>query len=148
MSHTTAIESIVFSDIQALKAAVNELNSKGVRCSLDTNAVPRAFYANQQGMEMAPFVLRLTDCQYDVGFYPRAQGGGFEARTDLFANRVADVLGAPISGKETAMQGALGKLNQMYAVHAATRAAAAKGHNVRRVNGSDGSIKLVVTGIN
>jgi len=45
------------------------------------------------------------------------------------------------------MQAALGKLNQTYAIHATTRAAVAKGMQVRRVNGNDGSVRLVVTGM-
>ena len=146
MSHTTSIESIVFSDMQALAAAVTELASKGIKCSLETNAVPRAFYTNQAGLEKAPYVLRLHDCPYDIGFYAREKGG-YEARTDLFANRVAGILGVKAQGNETAMQAALGKLNQTYAIHAATRAASSKGMSVRRINSEDGGVRLVVTGM-
>ena len=53
MSHTTEIGNIVFSDIDALRAAVNELNTHGVKCSLEKGGNPRAFYANQQGMGAA-----------------------------------------------------------------------------------------------
>jgi hypothetical protein len=149
MSHTTAIDSIVFSDIDALTAAVNELISQGVKCSLEKDAVPRAFYQNQSGLGKAPYVLRLHDSRYDIGFYPREGRPGMEARTDLFGGDVRAVLGARTkTNDETAQQAALGRLNQAYAIHAATRAATKKGMAVRRINGEDGSVRLVVTGYN
>lgn len=148
MSHTTSIDSIVFSDMKALAAAVSELNSRGVKCSLVKDAVPRAYFPNQKGMEKAPYVLTLEGCRFDVGFYPASKGKGYVARTDLFNNHVSDVLGAKSQGAETAMQAALGKLNSTYAVHAATMEAQRKGHTVRRVNNADGSIRLVVSNFN
>ena len=146
MSHTVEIADIVFTDITALQAAVNELAGKGVKCSLVKNATPRAYYQNQQGMGQADYVLQLHDAPYDIGFYHDAKKKGLVARTDLFAGRVANVLGAPVVGKETAAQGALGKLYQTYAIHAATRKAVAQGLSVKRVNGKDGSVRLVVGG--
>lgn len=147
MSHTTAIDSIVFSDIDALTAAVKELAASGVKCSLEKNATPRAFYQNQAGLGPAPYVLRLHDSRYDIGFYPREGKQGFEARTDLFGGDIAKVLGTnSVKPGETQMQAALGKLNQTYAIHAATRAATKKGMNVRRINGENGDVRLVVTG--
>lgn len=149
MSHTTAIDSIVFSDIDALTAAVNELAASGIKCSLEKNATPRAFYANQSGLGPAPYVLRLHDSRYDIGFYPREGKNGYEARTDLFGGDIHRVLGAThVKPGETAQQAALGKLNQTYAIHAATRAAAKKGMNVRRINGENGDVRLVVSGYN
>lgn len=147
MSHTTEIADIVFTDIQALTAAVNELASKGVKCALIKGGTPRAFYANQQGMGAADYVLQLQDCPYDVGFYHDAKKKGMVARTDLFAGRVAGVLGSQITGKENPAQAAMGKLYQTYAIHAATRKAVQQGMTVQRVNNADGSVRLVVGGI-
>ena len=146
MSHTTEIADIVFSDIAALTAAVNELASKGVKCSLTKGGTPRAYYENQQGLGPADYVLRLDGAPYDIGFYQDAKKKGLVARTDLFAGRVAGVLGAPATGKETAAQAALGRLYQTYAIHAATRKAVAQGLSVKRMNNADGSVKLVVGG--
>ena len=148
MSHTTSIENIVFSDIAALTAAVTELNTKGVRCSLVKGGTPRAYYANQAGMGAADYVLKLEDCQYDIGFYQNAAKKGLEARTDLFANHVQRVLGVQAQKGESAQMAALGKLNQTYAIHAATRKAIQQGRTVRRVNNNDGSVRLVIGGFN
>ena len=147
MSHTTEISDIVFTDVSALKAAVAELAAKGVRCALIENAKARAFYANQSGMEGEhPYVLQLHDAPYDIAFVQDAKKKGLVARTDLFAGKVASVLGAPVTGTETAAQGALGRLYQTYAIHAATRKAVAQGLTVKRVNSNDGSVRLVVGG--
>ena len=147
MSHTTTIDDIVFTDVEALKAAVNELSAKGVKCSLEKNTTARAFYQNQDGMAGThAYVLRLHDCPYDVAFSMDAKKKGLVARTDLFAGRVAGVLGAPAAGKETAAQAALGRLYQTYAIHAATRKAVAQGLSVKRMNNADGSVRLVVGG--
>lgn len=148
MSHTTSIDNIVFSDVDALKAAVNELVSKGVKCALERNSSARAFYTNQEGMSgVHPYVLRLHDCPYDVAFVQDTKKKGLVARTDLFADRVAGVLGTPKAIGESKEQAALGKLYQSYAIHAATRKAVQQGMSVKRVNAADGSVKLVVTGI-
>ncbi len=145
MSHTTTIDSVVFSDIDALKAAVAELQKSGVKCSLLVNAVPRAYYANQQGMGEAPFVLKLDDSRFDVGFYYDKDKKGYTPRTDLFGNHVANVLGAKkTQDHETPMQCALGKLNQMYGVHAATRQAVKQGYSVRRSTKPDGTVQLTM----
>lgn len=146
MSHTTEIADIVFTDTAALIAAVNELATRGVRCSLVKDATPRAYYSNQQGLGPAAYVLKLEDAPYDVGFYQDAKKKGLVARTDLFAGRVAGVLGAGATGKESAAQAALGKLYQTYAIHAATRKAVQQGLTVKRLNNADGSVKLVVGG--
>lgn len=147
MSHTTAIDNIVFSDIAALTAAVTELNTKGVKCSLVKGGTPRAYYSNQAGMGPADYVLKLEGSQYDIGFYMDKAKNGLVAKTDLFGNQVSRVLGAQARQGESAQMAALGKLNQTYAIHAATRKAVQQGMTVRRINNNDGSVRLVVAGI-
>lgn len=146
MSHTSEISNIVFSDVAALKAAVTELSSKGIKCALVADATPRAYYSNQQGMGKADYVLQLQDAPYDVGFYKTGKGQGMVARTDLFGGHISRILGANPAKGESAQQAALGKLNQTYAIHAATRKAVQQGMTVQRVNNSDGSVRLVVGG--
>ena len=147
MSHTSEVSNIVFADIPALRAAVNELASRGIKCALVQNATPRAYFANQQGMGAADYVLQLHDAPYDVGFYKNDKNTGYVARTDLFAGHVGRILGAAKQKGESDQQAALGKLNQTYAVHAAMRKAVAQGMSVTRVNNADGSVRLVVGGI-
>lgn len=147
MSHTTSITDIVFSDIEALNAAVAELRSKGVAITVEKGGRPRAYYTDQQGMGDAAYVLRLAASRYDVGLYHNAEKGGYEARTDLFMGDVAKVLGVTPAKGVSLERAALGKLYQTYAVHAATRQAIKKGYTVNRINAPDGTVKLVVGGM-
>lgn len=139
MSHTSTVDAIVVTDVEALKCAVRELNSAGVKCSILENATPRAFYATQNGMGEAPYVIKLDDAKYDVGVYKRDDNTGYEFRTDFYGGSVQAVLGAAGGPPNN-----LGKLCQMYAVHAVTRKAAQQGMSVSRVSNSNGGIKLVI----
>ena len=144
MSHTSEISAVAIVDIAALEGAVSDLKASGVRCSLVKNAKPRAFYNNQQGMGVAPYVLKLEDSPYDVGFYENGQGG-YVARTDLFAGHIQRILGTTVRGpKETAEQAALGKLYQTYAVNAAIRQATRQGYRVQRSVKADGTVQLTM----
>lgn len=144
MSHTTAINSVVITDLAALNAAVEELRQNGVRCELINNATPRAYYDSQQGMGEAPMVLKLHDAQYDVGLYP-TESGGYEARTDFWAGEVERVLGNPAESPEQREQAKLGKLFQTYAVCAAENHAAMNGYSTMRDVKDDGTVQLVLT---
>jgi hypothetical protein len=147
MSHTTEINDVVFSDIEALKLSVAALQKQGVRCKLEEKGTPRAYYSGQSGMGKADYVLHLEDSPYDVGFYMDKAKKGLVARTDFFAGHVARVLGAPLTKKgETQAQAAMGKLFQTYAVTAAKRKAVQQGYNVREQKRADGSIQLILTG--
>ena len=149
MSHTSTIDNILFVDIHAVAAAIGELNTQVIKCSLQRNATPRAFYANQAGLGPADYVIHLADCMYDVGLYYNKEKKGYEARADLYANRIGSLLGStqPRQPGETDNQVQMGKLFQLYAIHAATRKAAQQGYTVRRVNKPDGSVRLVVNGL-
>lgn len=144
MSHTSEISAVAIVDIGALEATITDLNKQGVKCSLAKNEVPRAYYPNQPGLGLAPYVLKLADSPYDVGLYDNGQGG-YSARTDLYGNHIAKLLGAKATGKETPQQAALGKLFQGYAVNAAAKQAARQGYRVTRTTQADGSIQLTMT---
>lgn len=147
MSHTTAVDSIVFTDIHALEGALGDLRASGVRCSLVKDATPRAFYENQQGMGKADYVVRLDDARYDVGLYYDKDKKGYVARTDLWGGSVQKVLGVRVQPGEHPHQAALGKLYQHYGVQAATRAAVKQGYTVRKIVKEDGTIALQMTGM-
>ena len=142
MSHTTTISAIVITDIEALRSAIKELKQNGVDCDLLEKATPRAYYSNQEGMGKADYVVRLNRAKYDVGLYKVKEKEGYELRTDLFSREVSGQLGVKPSKGETTEQAAVGKLYNMYAVHAATRTAIQKGYKVTRVNNEDGSVQL------
>lgn len=143
MSHTTTISGITIKDIPALRSAIQELKSKGVKCDLLENEVPRAYFDNQEGMGKADYVVKLHDSRFDVGLYKNSKNE-FEARADLHAGHVASVLGSTPKKGEDARQAAMGKMFQMYAVHAATRKATQQGFTIQRNVLKDGTIQLRV----
>lgn len=145
MSHTTTIKAIKITSIDALRIAVNELKSQGIKCELAENVKPRSYSANQQGMGVAPYVLRIPDANYDVGFY-QTDDGSYEARTDFFLGSVAKVLGVPAADRERAEQAQLGKLYQAYGIAVVEEQARRQGHSVRRIPQADGGVKLTITG--
>lgn len=146
MSHTATIKAIKIQSIAALRAAVREMNETGIKCELlEDGKAPRAFYPDQPGMGPAPYVLKLTDCRYDIGFY--AVEGGYEARTDFWAGHVEKVVGAEACSIESKDQAKLGKMFQMYGIHATIEAARKKGHTVMRKTGKDGAVQLIVSGM-
>lgn len=150
MSHTTSIDEIVFSDIAALKMAVNDLKAMGLKVSLIENATPRAYYSDQKGMGKAPYVLRLEDGSYDVGFYADKEKKGLVARTDFYDNHISKFLGGGIPRKGEKVsdgQRQMGKLFAAYAVNAATLQAQRQGYSVRRVPQKDGGVQLIMTGM-
>ncbi len=142
MSHTSTINAAVITDVHALRAAINDLKQAGVKCDLLENAVPRAYYSSQRGMEKADLVVKLHDSKYDVGLYKQEGKNSYEARTDFYNHQVEGVLGVTPQGEETPDQARLGKLLNAYAVNAATRKASQQGYQVSRVNNSDGSVQL------
>jgi hypothetical protein len=145
MSHTTEIKGIVFNDMVALQLAVIELNAAGIACSLQENAKPRAYYSAQEGMGVAPYMLKLDNSRYDVGFYEDTELKGYVARTDLFGGDVARQLGVAAAAGGNPQQAAMGKLYQGYAVSAACRQAAKQGYRVRRQTKPDGTIQLIMS---
>lgn len=141
MSHTTSIAAVKITNIQALRLAISELATQGIRISLEENAKPRAYFENQQGMGVADFVVRIPDAAYDIGLY-KDPDGGYVARTDFHAGSVERVLGAKASSQASAGQAKLGRLYQAYALNAATLEARKKGYMVTRVPGADGTVNL------
>lgn len=147
MSHTSTVKSIMIVSITALRSAIAELAAQGIQCSLQEGGRPRAYFPQQQGMGDADFVIKLAQCPYDIGLY-KNESGGYEARTDFWGGHIEKALGAPASTPESAMQAKMGRLFQMYGIHAATEAARKKGHMVRRIAQADGTVALEVTGPN
>lgn len=147
MSHTTAIKAVKIQSVSALRSAIAEMAQKGMQISLKENAHPRAYFNNQAGMGLADFVVEIPGAKYDVGLY-KQEDGSYEARTDYYGGTVAQVLGATPTKPEYADQAKMGKLFQMYGIHAALEAARRKGLTARRIEKADGTIQLELTGAN
>lgn len=141
MSHTTTIKAIAIVDVEALRAAVAELAQSGMKISLQDGGTPRAYFNNQKGMGAADFVIKLGDAPYDIGVY-KNEAGTYELRTDFWGGSVERVLGAQASSAEKRDQAKLGKLYQMYGVHATLRQARKQGYSARRHVAADGTIKV------
>lgn len=141
MSHTSTIKSIAIVDIEALRAAVNELAKTGMKISLQEGGKPRAYFQDQQGMGNADFVIKLDSAKYDIGVY-KNDAGTYELRTDFWSGSVENILGAQASAEDKREQAKLGKLYQMYGVHATLRQARKKGYSATRSVAKDGTIQL------
>jgi hypothetical protein len=142
MSHTTTIGGIVISDMDALNAAIAELNTHGINCELLKGAQARAYYGNQKGMENPEYTIHLKDCRYDVGLYRTQNGDGLEARADFWEGHIERQLGVTPGPNDDHTQAKIGKLYNTYAVQAASRKAIQQGMRVQRVNHADGSVQL------
>ena len=141
MSHTTSIAGMKITDVAALKSAVAELAASGVNCSLVEGQIPRSYPGNP--MSKADFVLKLPGSRFDVGFYKQADGT-YEPQSDFYDGGVEGIIGAKASAPERAAQARIGKLLQMYGIHATTNVARKKGWTLRRVTGENGAVKLRV----
>lgn len=134
MSHTTTIKNTVIRDIDALRAAVADLQAKGVDCDLLEGAVPRMYYGNQHGQ--CDYVLKLHQSKYDVGFDKQADGS-YVPVLDTFGGHVQRAIGVshptcalPSNRDEAEALKAIGQFQQAYAVHATINAAVQQGYMV------------------
>lgn len=99
MSHTVSLANTPIKSVSALRGAVQELKNQGINVTLEENAIPRMYYADQmqrhvkakqeldeqQGRETkglrfhenpeeCDFVLRVEDAYYDIGFIYNKHG--------------------------------------------------------------------------
>ncbi len=145
MSHTTTLSGIEIKDERAIELAVEELHNDGLNITLMRNTAPRMYYGEQHGP--CDITLRMGDARYDLGLNKVADGS-FEPVFDSWAGEVSSQLGAACPMPDTSegrAQHAIGKFTQVYAKHAAIRAAEAQGYVVERVDRlEDGSINVVI----
>lgn len=143
MSHTAAVKTVPITSISALQAAALALKAAGVNCTLEQNATPRMYYSHQIKNQMAsttkgqeqykfaedpdccPYVLRLHDSCYDVGFLEMKEGG-YAPVFDNHASRVSTYLGTGSGNNPEAIH----KLLQNYTLAAVKEAAVAQGLNL------------------
>lgn len=148
MSHTSTIKGIAITDPAVMNKAVQNLQAKGVNCSLIQNATPRMYYRHQEAeVGVCDFVLKLPNAKYDVGF-KKQDDGSYAAIFDEWANSVAGQVGAtcaiPTTPEERSLW-AIGQFAQEYAQEAAIKAAAAQGYMVQSANtDADGNVNLVL----
>ena len=152
ISHTTTLKGVQIRDTNALAAAVAELAARGIKCRLEQNVRPRMYYGNQHGV--CPYVLKLDNAPYDVGF-DRQEDGSFLPVMDTWAGHIQREIGVtnpacelPKDHAEREAMMAIGRLSQTYAKHAAINAAAAQGYIVDSASTDEkGNIHLVLSGM-
>lgn len=144
MSHTTTLKGLVIRDVDAIKSAVAELKSKGIKIDLVENARPRMYYATQHGQ--CAYVLKL-DGPYDVGLDRKADGT-FTPVFDTWLGYVSSVLGVPTQDLRTPEEQGLaviGKFSQSYAKFAAINQAVMMGYAVDDVSTDEnGNVHLTI----
>jgi hypothetical protein len=150
LSHTTTIRNVDIKDVRAIRSAVKDLQTRGVKCELKENAKARMYYPRQtEELGVLPFVLHLPQSQYDVGFQLQADGT-YAPVFDEWAGEVSRNLGAacaiPQTDQERSMW-AIGQFSQEYAKHAAINAATDQGYIVEgtTVDAKTGEIAIVIT---
>lgn len=141
MSHTTTISTLLLSDEDAIRGAITELKSQGVKCDLLEAAVPRAYPGTN--MKQADLVLNLKDSPYDVGLY-KNKDGEYAAATDFYQGKVESILGVMPGEGDDRNQARLGKFYQAYAQSAIERQASQQGYSVSRVRSDNGAVRLVL----
>lgn len=140
MSNNAIINAVSINDVNAIRAAVDELKQQGVNIALKENAKQRSYFTSQE--ILCPYVLHLPDCRFDVGLKAKA-GGGYEMVCDLHNGLIAQHLGTT-KGTSDSEQKAVGRFLQTYAKHAAMNAATAAGHMIEQCyNDEEGNVQIL-----
>lgn len=148
MSHVAAV-SCRIKDIDALEAAVKEMGATLIRGKstyqwygqhVGDYPLPAGMTKEQLGK--CSHAIKVPGVRYEVGVV-RLADGTFTLAYDFYGS------GGQHDGSKLKEKFGdnLDKLTQLYSVHVTTKAARAKGWSVGRQTGSNGNIKLVVTGI-
>lgn len=138
MSHTTKINSVPIRSISALKQAALSLKAMGINCELVSNTKPRMYYDDQSSK--LPYVLRLPDCRFDVGFEQQADGT-YTPVMDLWNGHIGGVLGT--GGDNNQEQ--IGKLLREYSKEVACEDAIENGYAVEScILGADGQYQIEI----
>lgn len=150
MSHTTTLKAVQIRDLDALRAAVAELQASGVNCELVQDAVPGMYYGTQHSK--CDYVLKFPEAtyggkRYDLGF-DRQADGSYAMVFDDWQSTLRNQIGAACPLPDTAegkAQHAVGRFTQAYAKHAAMNAAMAQGYMVEGTEiDQDGNVHLTL----
>lgn len=123
MSHTTRVAAVKIMSINALKAAILQLNAKkGVKIELLENTGARVWARSIN----CPYVVRVPGCRFDIGLEASKDGKGFTLVYDYHGNEIYKHLGQGAQQAKTSEEQHLshvGQLMQAYGVHAMQEAA-------------------------
>lgn len=142
MSHTSTVKNIQINNIIALKAALFELKKQGIHCNLIENSIPRGYYSNQSGLGIAPYVINIEGCSYDLGLYKNNEF--YEVRGDFYGNKIGKILGVEIVKDIDMYTASIGKLMQAYSIAAIELSAMEKGYNITKSTNSNGEVLIEI----
>jgi hypothetical protein len=165
MSHNVQIKGVKINDLDALAKAINELQREGVNVSLERGTPGKRgltfrTYGGFNNDNRADHVIRMPDCNYDIGLLQQA--GGHYA--PVYDNALGLSVACPIAcaydkpgntynfrtitdPAEVAVAAkglAIGKLMQRYSAVVAERAAQLKGYRTQRAFSRDGALQVVI----
>lgn len=138
MSHTTKIQSVPINSVTALRAAALSLKAQGINCDLVQEPTARMYF-DDQGQDM-DYVLRLHDCEYDVGFQ-KEDDGSLTPAIDEWGGHVKKILGTGGKGA----QAAIGRLLREYSKELTLESAAEQGYMVESCElDTEGNYQIVL----
>lgn len=142
MSHNVSIAGVKITDLNALQAAISELQQEGSRITFEPEG--KAFRTWPGQPNSCDAVIRLPAERFDVGLRKQADGSYVPIFDHMLNNNQS--ISCEVPTRENRMDGrfALGRLLQRYAVCVAEQQAAAEGHMVSRNKDDAGNIVLTV----
>lgn len=143
MSHTTRVSEVRVHDIDALQAAVTELQSQGVNVTLERDAPCRIWGQ----APIKPFVVHNHAGRFDVGFEEAKDGNGYTPIFDYHGGELYNVMGQGKQQAKTPEERVLSniaRLMQAYAIKALSNAAYQAAGTVNTVKQEDGSYIMLV----
>lgn len=146
MSHVTRVDSVPIESIEAVRAAVKELQGQGIKIELVAKQAPRMFFPHHE--TECDWVLKLQDCVYDIGLEAKKDTNGkfthFEPMLDVYKDKIHAILGNEHT-EGTVTEKAIGKFLSAYQKNNMMITAKKQGYNVRGTQvDKNGNLNLVL----
>ena len=147
MSHNVTIKGVKITDVHALKSAVRELNQKNPTLKLKVTETGK--FRTWPGQDdTCAFAVEIPGSSHDLGFVKQTDGS-FAPVFDPFGGGVGRAIGADWAHVPSCSmhspEAAIGRLMQLYAVHAVERQALNQGLSTsRQLDDKTGQIAVVV----
>lgn len=135
MSHNVRLNNVKFSNIDILRAAVNEMRNEGANIELiETGGMARISGAGGRDVQ-CDVLIKVNDGRWDIGFHRNDKGELIpEVESDFRHPMLSgDYYDKPVEGCQTSYSGLqVGGLSQRYALISAEVNAAQAGYSTQR----------------
>ena len=143
MSHNVVFKDVKFTDIQALRAAVQELARSGVNIKLSDKKTFRTYGSNPNTCDM---VIELPGCVHDIGLQ-RQKDGTLTPIFDPYDHNISANVGLPQYCDYNSPGRHIGKLVQTYVACKTEKEAVNQGYSTtREFDKKTGTLSVVVEG--